>query len=901
MKYASQLWLYIALLIITVISYGQMLNMNFYQDDNALMFKFSHIYEPAGNLGIGILGQGPYKYTLAPYLPIYYMFGTNPLPYYLLGLFFIILGSYSVYLLFLEIFGNNAKTWVASLLYACGYIGSDGQIRIFNSVLTSLSIIFICATIGFYHRYYRSRKLKWYILSIVSFFLALNSGFIRTHYSIFIVVAFEIIFFLLHKYTSIKIIVKSLLVTIFRLLPFIFLFYQFIYLGLDSRSGQGKEFLYAIFNGELYNTFSFFTTLGNMLLSNQIFPIIFEFIQRTFHFIIIPRYIIAFFLSLLLCLIVCLYKKKLISFKLSTLIMVIASIALLASRTIFSYNQLTTNTNNAISLFTGIFFVIIMIVFTKVLPDRKYAVLLFVWIASNLAVYSVYLPTSPLNSDDRYITHSFIPLVGLLSLWSINLYEKFTSKMKYLPVLLLSLWGIFNLLSAIKWHNEIITNRSNPTKRFFSELQNYYPSVPKGSLLYFYIPDKPNAHSFYDAGFGVGQMPDQTAIAWRYGIDRYDITLVNSFADLKKEASNKNIPIDDIYTFIADPDKLINTTEKTHFLLKNHTYFKDILNLNSKTKLDISPTKTKFHLEPINIHVNNVFSLTDIKLNLKITGEPMSISGLVFPIQKDDFNQPFSITTTTFALAYKANQDSYFKNVSAISSNSWKEHDPSLMVDQNPQTYWQGDRIKWSSEKSNITLDLKNPVDIAGITYKNGPSSLAPTRFEVLVSIDGKVFHKVSDVTRLYTDQESYSRFQKVIFEKSKARYVRVNFLQTSSNDSPGISEIEVIPEEFRDLDLSETKKFMMSPYNFVFTAQDWFKISNNFKDTGFIKISWRTNGSSKLKSTLESTLPLIYDGLPHNIELTIPAEGQYLEEIIISPFIPGNLKLEQIEYLNML
>ncbi len=901
MKTQKNIYVYILLFFVTVASFGQIINMNFYQDDNALIFKFTHLNERAGNLGLGIFGQGAYKYTLTPYLPIFHMFGYDPRPYYIFALMFIVISVYVTYIFFLDFLKDRIKAFLASFLYAAGYIGSDGLIRIFNSVLTSLSLIFASLTIYFYHLYYKKRQIKWYILSVLLYFGLVNIGVIRAHYFISLIIAFEVIFFLIKKFDSFSQFLTALGYSILRLIPFIILFYRFVYLELDARSNTGSEFLSGILRGDFYYTFSFFTSLGNMLLSNQVFPLFIGLIQHVFHFVLIPKYLIVFFGLSLALLISTFYRNKLLNFKFGALILFASVIILLLARKIFSVNQLLLDVNNAISLFTGIYFLILSFILIKILPNKKYSLFLLVWILANLIPYSLYLPLSPLKSDDRYLTHSFLPLAGLLALWSIELYKKFKGKLRLVPILVFFSLGFINLFSAVKWHSEIITQRSIPTERFFSELKNYYPVLFKNSLLYFYIPDKLNARLYYDANFGVGQMPDETAIAWRYNLDRYDLSIVNSFSDLKKQIKEKNIPIDHVYTFIADPEELVDTTQKTRYLLQKGSLREDKIDLDSDTNLNISPTETTFNIKPLDIDIKEAYSLTDIKLTLSIIAEPLSIDRLNFPIKNINASQQISDDTKDLAFKYRNWQQAFLKDSSISATDTWGEHEAKLAIDNNLETYWQGDRIKWQKGQSSITINLNQTTDIGGIVYRNGPSSLSPTKFEILVSVDGNSFQKVADVTKFYTDQISYNNPQIVNFNATMAKYIRLNFIQTSSNDSPAISEITVVPAEFNNIDYQKVNDFLLSPFSFVNSTDEWKKLMNNVESIGSVQFSWLTDGSSKFKSSPNSIFNLSYDGLYHNIDIRIPADGQYLKTVRILPLgIPGKVYLKNIKIENV-
>ena len=194
----------LVIVFVLFISYGQTLAMLPWQDDNALFFKLAHIQEPAGFLGPGIFGERAYKYTAFFYYPIYLMVGYKEFFYLLMGFVLYGVSTVAIYKVASKILDKNSGI-LAGFLYACGYIGSDSHIRLFNSVITSLSVILVCSFIYCYWSCYenqehKGRTIKWYLLSLSIFFLAAEFARARTHYLIAIPIIFELFFFVSKKF-----------------------------------------------------------------------------------------------------------------------------------------------------------------------------------------------------------------------------------------------------------------------------------------------------------------------------------------------------------------------------------------------------------------------------------------------------------------------------------------------------------------------------------------------------------------------------------------------------------------------------------------------------------------------------------------------------------------------------
>lgn len=877
------------LTLLILVSYGQLLRMNFWQDDNAVVFKFTHIDEHAGYLGRGVFGEGPYKYTITPYLPIFDIFGYNPVPYFTLALVFIILSTYAIYFFFIVLFEDKIKAATASTLYACGYVASDGFIRMFNSVLSSTAVILTCATIGFYYMYMKTRKPTYYLTSLVFCFLAIEIGYIRTHFLIFVVIAIELIYNI-DKFKGIS---YKLTLSLLRISPFTYLFYHYYVMADDSRTGQVGVLINAILKGEFYNTYSFFGTLGNIILANEIFPKIYNYIHLTE-----KQTILGLILILIL---ICLYfvKNRLISIKLGLIYIGASTLLLFESKHIFANPGLIGGTNEKISVYFGIFVILLGLLLFKVLSGKKIIAVFAIWAILNLAAYAAYIPIYAYPSDNRYLLQSFIPIIGIFTLWTFGIWQKFNRRgFAYVPVILLILWGGINMYSSLSWQKQIINHRANPSKRFFNQLQEYYPQIQKNSILYFYIPNKPFAEAHYNAGFGVAQMPEETAIAWRYGIDRYDISIVNTFEDLKNRVLKENIQIDKVYAFIADPDDLIDVTTSTRELLINGSSVTQQLNLSSNAKLEDNKNGSKLIMQPSVIRPSGISALTPVKLTLYLSANPMDVSTLIFPVQIK--NSSGSIDDTNLRkhyIDYRNWKDYFYKTASVSATTIWKNFKVENLLDKDENTYWEADRIAWDDHNQGFTVDVGLEESVAGIIYRNGPHSLTPTQFEVQVSLDNKNFTTVKEVV---ADASKRDDVQKVIFEPTQARYVKLLFHKTQFDDAPGVSEVEILPKRFIDIDLVTAERFYRFPFSEVKTLNQWKDLIHTFKDNGLVKISWKTDSSDNLITNVKSTLPIKYDGSEQKIEIQIPAGGEKLEYLEILPLsIPGEISLSKIIYQN--
>lgn len=887
--------MFVTLLVVGLISYGQILMMNFWQDDNAVVFKFTHINEDAGYLGKGILGEGPYRYTVASYYPVFKIFGYRTLPYYAFMLFWFITSVYAVYFLFLELFENQKKAFLSGLLYAAGYVASDGFIRMFNSVLASISVIFVCLTIVSYSKYYKHKRIKWFVASLIFFILAIEIGYIRNHYLVFLIGVFEIILFLFRKVGKKNI--RGVIFCILRMVPFIFLFWRWYIVSADTRSAQVIVLIKDLVHGEFYKLYSLFASFGNMLLSVEISPKIYDVIEKFFGFPLSERKIILSLMVLTFSTALYLTKLKFISRK-AGIIYVIFNIAIFfLIEEIFSNPVIVAGVREKGSLYFCAFFISLGLLLSKSLPNIKINIILFLWLIFNLGAYAAYLPTYSYSSDNRYLLHSLIPLVGLFSNWSYDFYDRNKKRVvAIIPLILVFMWGGTNLYSSVVWERKIVVHRSNPSKRFYKELKEYVPSFQEGSVFYFYIPtDEAFAHIHYDACFGVAQMPEETAIAWRYGKDRYDLVIVNSYGDLAKYISENRVPPEKVFAFIAGENKLIDVSSETRRIMFEGFRSGERVNINSKVKIESSQLLV---MEPVVIYPQDVPLLTEVELQLLARAWPIESAFLDFPLKYLNGEMSGYIADDELRnryIEYFHWLDDYYEKTEVDSTSQWKNFSISNILDRDNSTYWEADRILWDKHTEGFQIKLEKEREIGAVFYKNGPQSLLPTSAEIYASTDGKIFNLVGSF-----DLSTYewSEWKKVVFERVSARYLKVVFRSTLSDDAPGVAEFIVVPFEYSDLDPGTAVSFSRSPFSRVDSDEDWFLLLSNFSSRALIRLLWKSDFSDSFHTESAQTVSFPYDGRYYKIAVKIPAGGRYLEAVKIDPItIPGTLEIANVAY----
>lgn len=446
-------WKFILIFSVVILAYWQTMFFFVWQDDHAVMFKLQHPSESAGQFGTEIYDRSSaYRGVIAFLLPIYNIFGQNVTAFYVFGIVAFSLAGVAVFFLAQALTNNKKIALLSSLIFASGYTGAESLWRIFNSIHTSHTIIALCLLLIFYKKFIKQKilfkKLLIYILTVFLFAYTLDTGFVRAHGIILAVLAVETLW-------------NFNFFSIFRLTPFLLIFYNFYIKGYTATS-EVNDLISNIFYGGQYELL--LVPIKN--LQNMFIPSLWQ----------VPLWLFVFLL---------------------------------------------------------------IIIFIKVKNKLLYFSLILM--LGSYVVFFIHTPTQVFSSLHRYF---LIPAIGA-SLFMAEVLVK-TVPAKYIH-LITGIIVVIHLFLINLEHKSFIEGRTIPAKNFYQVLKRELPVIPRGSLLLFRVKDDlATKEVFENAIFGVGSMPNSTAIAWQYGIDRYDFYL--SF-DQKN-----NIPVEKVYNFYYSLD-----------------------------------------------------------------------------------------------------------------------------------------------------------------------------------------------------------------------------------------------------------------------------------------------------------------------------------------------------------
>lgn len=505
-------------------------------------------------------------------------------------------------------------------------------------------------------------------------------------------------------------------------------------------------------------------------------------------------------------------------------------------------------------LFLSFLFIILWKVRAKILWFS------IIFMLANYAVYFIHTPTITLPSLHRYF---LISLIGFCIFATVVLHHFFrSSKQFFLAIIFIVL---IHLFLVNKEQLQFINDISNPSKKFYKTLLQEIPDMERDSAIYFDMRDDEKSTKEFANFFGVGSMPNTTAVAWHYGIDRGEIFLPDTFGEMVTLLKNNKTTASRIYTFYYETDHgLTNTTQATRQFL-----------LGSASKVlvdDISNINFKFS-SPIEISLN---------LSSEIDWGKLS-------------NRPEAtkLIPLAFYLDYLQSRHRYYKLVQAVALSEWKDQKITNIIDEDVATSWAGDRLKWHYEHSeSITLDLGEKRTIGTVKLNYNSNLLVPIQYTYFCSLDNVTWTKLR-----HTSQVPFieTRSSGMIIDKlttSDCQFVKMQINMTPSNDSPKISEMEIIEEKFTNINFLKADQFEDDPFKFVSSLKD-LEILIPYIERNEVSttVCLKTNKSEKPYCQKVKIIP----NLQQTYFLTFGPNGTILESAEIYAPFGVNITLEKL------
>ncbi len=541
---------FVFLFIFLLLSYGLTLKMNFWRDDYSMLFKLQHPAEQAGHFGKGLVGAGSYKYILLPHAFFYPLFQFNPTGYFVIGLLLYAFAMYSLYLLTNELLKNKKAAIFTSLVFAAGYIASDGLFRIINSWQNSYEQILILLIAWAYVRYFNKKGIKYYFAALLLYLISIEFVYVRSHGTIAMIVAIDLILGLIPNLSEKAARLKSeFLKFVARVVPFGLLFYLWYFKNGAPEVSGIKDKLFSIFLGGNFGQLTpLFANIGNVLVPDQIQSLFISSVSKLFlKSEAVDGQVFWFGMLVTLIVFIAIYlfaRLASVSRKYSLVMLLPLTVAMVVNlkyyyEGLYWYQDTQTVTFGLLGIDSLIFSLFVFVALWN--KNRKAGTAVFLgWIilASQVFAYYIYYSGEILGSTHRYLSNAFVGyclfLGGLATFFLTVKPSKNASKIRYLALTILFLLVLTNLKLNIDHELKFVNEISTPSINFYRQLKSAVPAFEKGSLFYFDIKDSAFYQHQFDEFFSVGSMPNSTAIADYYNVDRYDFLIDAHFIEFLK-------------------------------------------------------------------------------------------------------------------------------------------------------------------------------------------------------------------------------------------------------------------------------------------------------------------------------------------------------------------------------
>jgi len=868
-----------------------------------------------------------------PYLPLYNIFGMNIPVFYSFAILAYLVATFFVFFLAIVLTKSKTLSFLSAAVFASGFIGSDGILRLFNSIQTSYSVVLISILFIFLYRYFENKKLSNYLLSVIFFYLSCESAYIRTQYLIFPVVLFILIFFV--NWKNIKSICKGVILSV----PFILIFQRIFLANPDPRSSVVVDFIRGLLSGHLEYSFGFFGTVGSLVLPDLIRDKAFSLTGRLLINIIDQAAVLEIFGALVTILIInFLLAKRKLGIRLG--LFLLEATWLLLQWKFFHHSQLLENrpfdqvTRLVFVNFIGGSFLILCLAilisfFQKSSKKGKLALFLLGWLVFSILAYSTYLPFSPLETINRYLLHTFVAYALFFTFVSFGIFQGF-HKVKKVAWILVGCLILFNLGSSVNYQHQFIIRKSRPTSNFYKQLKQELPFIKKKSVIYFDVSDDPKSTQEFRDFVSVSSMPNTTAMAIRYGIDRYDFRMTQNLEEFMSWLKSSNIPESETHSFFYKDGKLTNTSQilrenfsqgNTRQLdLSGFTYTDGVLKGNVQGMISPLIYEGQESTELLNpgIEVNNLnfpsVTPTTIQISIRaalpsykkfpvrdLTGD--YVQGRILDFFKDnDVNcqQKINLYEENLLLKYLISATDFRKNTKVKVSTQEQYQTQDLLIDGKQNTFWRSNRGAWHYNKDEqLILDLGSVKNISQLVWINTLSNSTPTRYKLFISTDGYQWQQVKEVNS--PNRKNNNEVIIDSFAPQNARFLKMEIFGTYDTDSPAIGEMEVVQTGFADIDKSLATRIASRPFACIKDLEELNLLTQYLQEENVkFFVVWKTDKSENWQGNSIDSINIKPDGLDHTYYITVPTQGMNIETLRLGPTLaPLNVNIQDISLIH--
>lgn len=830
---------FVAIATVLLFSLGKSINYYFYTDDYALLYHIQN------NLSYG----WPYDFVVVFFTPFYNLFGLWSEAYFALGLLTYFVASLGVYFFIKILTKDKLIAILASLIFATGYIGLDQFTMMSVSSINNLNIINMCIVLIVFILWLDKRKLRYYFLTLLFFWFSIW---------VFPFRAFPLVLFL-----PTLGIIKSLNFNNRKRIVMRTIFESILYTPFILVAAKYGVFSYGTYAVQENNPFSILT--GSQSIISGLLN--FAFFEQTLS--IIGKFILI---------------KPIYDF-----------FNLDPTLSLFSYAGLI--------LVAAIFFIsFLFLLGEKSNYSKSLITLLLLTIEGYLGYLVLNLDFNANGAVNRYLTTSFLFFSAVIPLFLFLLLQK-VRNLKWInkeKLLVFIIFLIIFTLSSLsrKYEESIIQERSNPSRNFMKQIKDFIPQLSGKNIFYFDISSNYPSPSKFGSILLGAFMRKEVVLASTYYVDINTVEIVDTFDEYLN--LKNNMGGDNFYSFYYDNKGLYQTTDKVSSLLKDGE--RRVINLN-----DLKYSKN--NLIPVtNLNISNFYSLIPVKLNLVLKVSPLPLSNFRFPYYGVVFNSNQTqieefykkiVKNKSHIYDYLLSRKNYYENVFIQTSSSHVEgqNPPEFLIDDKKETIWLADESSWQiGVRPWIKIDLKQKKKIGRLVLGQAINR-KPSDYKIMISQDADTWEYVQNinVTRALFD-DSLVVFD---FDSLDARYVMFKINKTENGSTPGFSELEVVEDKYKNVDVSVGIRIKNNPFEFIRNEEELQLAYNYVRQDALLSILTKTNKDENISNGFGFKIPILLDDWYHEYEVLIPPRGIDLEEIRIELNFPAYLEVVKMEISN--
>ena len=833
MKKVLGMWWLILLILVGCVSYGQTLRMYFWQDDSALIFKLQNPAGQAGSFGEGVIGNGPYKYLVTLFVPFFPIFGLEPLGYFAVGLmgFFLSVGIF--YKWMRDLFEDRKGARLATIVFASGYVGSDIMFRIINSWQSTLGISLAILVLWMLTRYKKKGRVRNYVLAILFFLACVEFVFVRSHSLIFAVFALDLFLTLGWGKGGRKWLELAL-----RQAPFWLVFY-WRYLKEAGLGGEGLvRWLTRFFGGGIEVAASLVATVGNVF-----FP---EELQLKLLQVLGSGASWAVFLGLAIfgtAWLKVMEGRR----RLYPVFWVAMGAGMVLNKYFVDKDMFWYRTGEAAMLLVGWFIV-----------------------ASQVMGYHLQYPEAIWGTVHRYLHYAALGYALMwgaagMGVWMVLEKKGWLGGKKWgwWPV---GLVVVVNLVLGWNYQQKIVTERSEPTRTFYKNLRRFVPQISPGAVFYFDVADENLARQQFRDFFSVGSMPESTAIAIYYGLDRDEVKVLTDFNELLWEMDQGRVKMEGLNSFYYDRSGLVDTSFDLRQMLSKGMEGEMLENEGK-----VYEAKKVRPLVPLLVEITGRVVPDKDRMELKQEKGDVSYLALVWD--------------------YLAGRREYYKRVKAESLSEWRYQEVEKAVDGDTGTSWRGHRIYWHENRhERLQVDLGEIKLIDRVVWLNWNHTLAPVSYTIEVA-DGRGDFRVVKRVEKGPERKDGEMVEERLDSPVQARYVKMEITGTVSEDAPALSEFEVVESRFSGVDLAFARKIESRPFAEVDTGEEFDLVLE--RSVSFLKLEVEAVGNG---GGVQGSVPVEEFNKLKKWEVILPPKGSVPFRLSIGvPEAPVSLGIDKV------